>query len=186
MHIRQSNYFTALLGATILLLTACAALLGPRDVEIPIARLQASLDKRFPLSQRPMELIDIRLTRPQLSLQPNTNRVSVAMDATVAPLFTQRVWRGSFTLSGVLQLDLAKNSVVLAQPAIEKIALDGISKTVADQVARAAGVLASQIVQDLPLYRFTPEDFRYGGSNFLPTRIATKTSALVVTFEPVK
>jgi hypothetical protein len=178
--------FVAFVGAAAFLLVGCAGLLGPREVEIPLARLQASLDKKFPLSQRPMELIDIRLSRPQLSLQPQTNRVSVAMDAAVAPLFTQRIWRGSFTLSGVLQLDPIKHDVVLTQPVIEKIALDGISQSVADQVARAAGMLASQLVKDLPLYHFNPDEFRYGGSNFLPTRIVTKSSGLVVTFEPIK
>lgn len=165
---------------------ACTGLLGPRDVEIPLQRLQASLDRKFPLTQHPLNLIDIRLSNPRLALQPDTDRMTATLDASVAPAFTKRIWRGTFTLSGTLELDAARHAVLLAQPQIDNIALDGVDPVVAEQVARAAGVLAAQILRDSPLYTFGPDDFRYGGSRFMPTRIVTKASGLVVTFEPAR
>lgn len=167
-------------------LTACAGLLGPREVEVPLQRLQASLDRKFPLTQHPLNLIDIRLSNPRLALQTDTNRMAATMEASVAPAYTKRIWRGTFTLSGTLELDPARRAVLLAQPHIENIALDGVDPVVAEQIARAVGVLAAQILRDSPLYIFGPDDFRYGGSSFAPTRIVTKTSGLVVTFEPVR
>jgi hypothetical protein len=181
---RWLSLAVALIAAAVL--GGCLGLLGPRSVEIPLQRLQASLDKKFPLTQRPLALIDIQLSNPKLALQPNTNRMSATMDASVAPVFTSRIWRGTFTLSGLLQLDANRRAVMLAQPQIDQIALEGIDPALSAQVARGAGILAAQILRDTPLYTFGPDDFRYGGSNFVPTRITTTASGLVVTFDPAK
>lgn len=181
---RTPALVVSLITAT--LLCGCLGMFGPRSVEIPLQRLQASLDKKFPLTQRPLALIEIELSHPKLVLQPDTNRMSATMDASVAPVFTSRVWRGTFTLSGLLQLDSARRAVMLAQPQIDQIALDGIDPAVSTQVARAAGILAAQILRDTPLYTFGPDDFRYGGTNFIPTKITTTARGLVVTFDPAK
>ena len=167
-------------------LGACAGLLGPREVNVPLQKLQSGLERKFPFSAHPLELIDIRLTDPRLTLVPDTNRMSATMNASVAPAFTQRIWRGTFTLSGTLELDAARRAVMLTQPRIDNIALDGVDPQVANQVARAAGVLAAQILRDSPLYTFGPDDFSYAGTRYLPTRIVTKASGLVVTFDPVR
>lgn len=178
-------FIRRLLAITLLLcLGACAGLFGPREVSVPLSRLQNGLERKFPMSQHPLDLIDIRLSNPKLALQPDTNRLSATMNASVAPAFTKRIWRGTFTLSGTLELDQTRRAVILAQPQIDNITLDGIDPLVADQVARAAGILAGQILRESPLYTFGPEDFRAGGTNFVPTRIVTNRDGLVVTFEP--
>lgn len=179
------RYLTAIPLVTALL-GGCAGLLGPRSVEVPLQRLQASIERKFPLDQRALELIDIRLSNPRLTLQPDSNRVSATMDASVQPILTSRVWRGSFTLSGVLQLDPARRAVMLAQPHIEQITFDGLDPALAAQVARGGGLLVAQLLRDTPLYTFGAEDFRYGGSRFLPSTITTSSRGLVVTFEPEK
>ncbi|MFT5532267.1 MAG: hypothetical protein ACI802_000489 [Candidatus Paceibacteria bacterium] len=167
-------------------LGACASLLGPREVVIPLERLQSAIERKFPLSQRPMELIDIGLSNPRLTLYPEDNRISVMLDARVAPVFTRRVWHGNFVLSGVLQLDAQRRTVLVVQPRIDRIALDGIDPVLAGQVAQAAGALAGNILQNMPLYSFAADDLRYGGSTFVPVSITTQATALVVTFAPAK
>ena len=167
-------------------LGACASLPGPRDVVIPLARLQSAAERKFPLSQRPMDLIDIRLSNPRVALYPEDNRISVTLDARVAPAFTRRVWQGNFVLSGTLQLDAQQRSIVVVQPRIDRIALDGIDPVLATQVALAAGALAGNILQDMPLVSFASEDLHYGGSTFIPVSIATQAAALVVTFAATK
>ena len=187
LHHVQGNWLKKVaLGLVVTLLGACAGLLGPRTVEIPLQRLQASLERKFPMSQRPLQLIDIQLSNPRLALLADSNRMSAMMDATVAPRFTSRTWRGSVTLSGMLQLDPARRAVLLVQPKIDQMTLDGIDPAISAQVARAADILAAQILRDTPLYTFGPDDFHYGGSNFLPTKLVTTSSGLSVTFAPAK
>jgi hypothetical protein len=110
------------------------------------------------------------------------------MDASIAPPFMAKPWKGSFTLSGMLALDPARRAVVLADPRMENFALDGVDtgSGYTKQIARIGGLLAEQILKDTPLYTFGPDDFRYAGTSFLPSKITTKSNGLVVTFEPAR
>ncbi|MBI1891693.1 MAG: DUF1439 domain-containing protein [Burkholderiales bacterium] len=172
--------------AAAFLLSACAGLLGPREVEIPLSALQASLERRFPLNNRFLEIFDIRVTSPRLALQPDTGRVTTTLDAAIAPPFLRNAWRGKLVFSGVLSIDPARRAVVLFDPRVENVDFDGVDPAYSRQVTRIGSLLAEQIIRDIPLYTFQPENFRYAGVNFLPTKINTKPNALVVTFEPAK
>jgi hypothetical protein len=172
--------------AATLLLTSCAAMLGPRDVELPLSQLQESLNRKFPFNSRFFELFDIYVSNPRLAIQPETNRIITSMDASVAPPFLQRAWKGSFTLSGMLALDPARRAVVLADPRLEDFALDGLDPAYSRRVTQIGALLAEQLLRDLPLYTFGEKDFRYAGTRFLPTRITARPGGLVVTFEPAR
>jgi hypothetical protein len=175
-----------LLLSLTLLLGSCAALLGPRDVELPLWQLQESLNRKFPFNSRYLELFDIYVSNPRLALQPETNRIVTTIDASVAPPFLNKAWKGSFTLSGVLALDPARRAVVLADPRMEQFFLDGLDPAYSRQVTRIGALLAEQILRDVPLYTFSDQEFRYGGTTFLPSKITTRPGSLVVTFEPAK
>ena len=82
--------FPALRRTVILLcslLVACASLLGTQEREIPLIVLQQSLQKKFPFNHRYLELFDMTVSNPVLSLQPDTNRVATTLDARIAPPF---------------------------------------------------------------------------------------------------
>ncbi|HEY0843938.1 MAG TPA: DUF1439 domain-containing protein [Noviherbaspirillum sp.] len=169
-----------------LVLSSCATMLGPRDVEIPLVRLQESLSNRFPFNNRILELLDIRITNPRLSLQPDTNRVLTTMDAAVAPPFMNRSWNGNLAISGQLRVDPSRNALVLAEPRVESFNISGLDPLYANQIGKVGSLVAEQLLKDVPLYTFRPEDFRYAGTAFNPTKITTRANALVVTFEPAK
>jgi hypothetical protein len=182
---RVLRYFLTL-ASLAMLLAGCASLLGPRNVEISVDRLQQAVASRFPFNNRYLELIDVRVTNPRVSLQPNTNRILTTMDASVAPPFIGKSWNGNLAISGQLRVDTVRSALVLSEPRVESLNIDGMDTRFATYFTRIAGVLAEQLIQDMPVYTFRPEEFRYGGVNFLPTKISTGTSSLVVTFEPAK
>lgn len=169
-----------------LVLAACAGMLGPREVDVPLSKLQASLEKRFPFNSRYLELFDIQLSSPRLSLQPNSNRVLTSFDAAIAPAWLKRSWQGNFALSGVLAVDPAKNAVILTDPRVETLNINGLDDKYARQLTKISGLLAEEVFRGPPLYIFQPDDFRYAGTSFFPTKINTQSNGLVVTFEPVK
>lgn len=169
-----------------LFLASCATLLGPREVEIPLARLQEAIASRFPFNNRFLELIDIRVTNPRVALQPDSNRILTSMDASVAPPFMSRSWNGNLAVSGQLRFDPARNALVLGEPRVETFNIGGLDPLYANQITRVGSLLAEQLLKDIPLYTFRPEDLRYGGTTFSPTRITTRSNGLVVTFEPAR
>lgn len=168
------------------LLSSCATLLGPREMEIPLARLQESISSRFPFNNRYLELLDVRVTNPRVTLQPGSNRILTSMDTSIAPPFIRKSWNGNFAVSGQLKFDTARNALVLAEPRVEQFTVSGLDPLYANQIARIGGLLAEQLLKDVPLYTFRPEDLRYAGATFIPTGITTRPDALVVSFEPAR
>ena len=178
------------LGAIVLLacgvLASCASLVGPRQIDIPLYKLQAGIDRRFPVNNRALELFDIQLSRPQLTLLAGTDRVALTMDAYVAPPFIKQSWSGSLALSGRLYVDAARGAVFMTDPHVDKFVIDGVDEARQRQLGKVANVLMSKVIADVPVYSFRLEDLRYAGVQFVPTRIATTPEALVVTVEPVR
>jgi hypothetical protein len=167
-------------------LASCATFSGPRQVDIPLSRLQAGLDRRFPIDNRMLEMFNVRLSRPQLSMLPEADRVGLTMEAEIAPPFLKHAFNGSVAFSGRLYVDPSRSAVFMTEARVDRFDLDGIDASASRQFANIANVVMEDVVRDVPVYSFRMEDLRYAGVQFVPTRIATTGSGLVVTLEPVK
>ncbi|WP_025915987.1 DUF1439 domain-containing protein [Herminiimonas sp. CN] len=179
-------YARLLMLATAVILSACAGLLGPREVEFSQDKLQQSLARHFPLNKRYLALFDIDVSNPTLTLQPQSNRILTTMDASIAPPFAKNAWKGRFAISGGLRFDPARNAIVLTDPRMESIELDGVDAAVSRQVSKLGRVLAEEILNGATLYALQPNDLRYAGSRFVPGNIVVKSNSLLVALEPVK
>lgn len=165
---------------------ACASLVGPFDTEVPLPNLQQALQKKFPFNNRYLELFDITVSNPQLSLQADTGRLITSLDARIAPAFLNKVWQGKLLLSGALKIDMARNAVVLTEPRVENLTLDAASSGAANKLSKLGVQLAEDLLSNTVIYTFKPEHLSVGGMRFAPTKITTRANALVVSFEPVK
>lgn len=165
------------------LLASCSSLIGPRQVELPLHKLQAGLDKRFPVNERLLELFDVQLTRPQLAIQPEDDRVALAVEASVAPPFA-RAWTGNIAFSGRLYVDPGRAAVMMAEPRVDSLRLG--NPEAERHLTRVANGLIETVARDMPVYTFEQKDLRYAGVQFVPTRIQTTRTGLVVTLEPAK
>lgn len=168
------------------MLASCATFMGPRQVEIPMWKLQAGLDRRFPVDNRMLELFDVNLSRPQLALLPQDNRVGLSMQAEIAPFFLRRAYSGAVAFSGQLYVDPYRGGVFMADARVDRFDIDGVDPNTSRQLTKVANVLMDKVVRDVPVYSFRMEDLRYGGVQFVPTRIDTTANSLLVTLEPVK
>jgi hypothetical protein len=176
-------------GAPLLLaglLGACASLIGPRQVDLPQERLQHSMERRFPLHQRALGILDVELSNPQLTILDQNDRVSLSLDANVAPLLARQSWNGSMAISGRLAVDRARNAVYLTDAHVDRFVFDGLDEGRQHQVASIANLLSEKVVREMPIYTFRPEDLRYAGMQFALTGIGTKPGALVATMEPAQ
>lgn len=177
-------FFIAALAA--LVLSACASLIGPREVVLPLDKMQAAIERKFPLDQRYLGMFDVRFSSPRLSLQPESRRVVSSIDVRIAPSLLGQARNGSLVMSGVLQLSADRNAVLMTEPRVERFSLEGLDPRVSDKLAELGGSVAQKLLRDLPLYTFRPEDLRHAGMRFVPTEISTRADALVVTFVPAK
>jgi hypothetical protein len=168
------------------LLASCASMVGPREVKLPLYKLQAGMERRFPLDNRMLELFDVHLSRPQLALLPERDRVALTVQAEVAPSFLGKSWSASLALSGRLYVDPSRHGIFMADPRVDQLELGGAGGSYQRQLTKIADLVLDEVVRDLPLYSFRMEDLRYAGVQFVPTRITTRSDALVITLEPAK
>lgn len=169
------------------LLASCASVLGPRDVEVSQQRLQTSLERKFPLHQRVLELFEVTLTQPQVQVVPELDRVALTLDAALQNRFgggTPRL--GRLTLSGRLALDAPHHALLLRDTRIDSFSLDGMDSGRQSQLTAVANVLLDRVASGITVYTFQPDDLRRAGVQFAPTRIVTRPRAVVVTLEPVR
>ncbi|NRR30631.1 DUF1439 domain-containing protein [Oxalobacteraceae bacterium] len=168
------------------LLSSCASIIGPRQIEVPLAKLQQNLDKRFPQHHRVLAVFELELSHPALTIPGNNDRVALALDTSVTPLLARQSWNGVMGISGRLQIDLQRNAVFLADARIDRFAFDGLDEGRQRQITGVGNLLSDKMLKDVPVYSFKPDELRYAGVQFVPTRIATTPTALVLTLEPVK
>ena len=182
--VRRLLALTSLMWLT--LLSGCASLLPPQEIEIPLSRLQQSIQKKFPYAERYFGLLDVTLSNPVLSTQPAADRMLIALDAQVLPPLVKSPWQGELLISGSLRIDPARRAVLLAEPRLENIKLDAATGTYTSRLARLGTQLAEDLIGETVLYTFAPDAFVVAGKRFVPTGITTRKDSLVVSFEPAK
>lgn len=184
--IRPMLKSTAIAAVACAVLASCSTLIGPRDVNVSLAKMQQGLERRFPIDKRVLSVLDVKLTQPQLSLQPERERVALSVDASVMPPFIRQTWRGNLAMSGRLVLDVQRNAVYLSEASVDKVSIDGMDESQQRQFAKVASLVADQLMHETPIYTFKPDELRYAGVQFVPTHLRTTGNGLTVTFEPVK
>jgi hypothetical protein len=188
--LRFPRQFHQLLVLTSLMLltflSGCASLLPPQEIEIPLSRLQQSIQKKFPYTERYFGLLDVTLSNPVLSTQPAADRMLIAVDAQVLPPLVKTPWQGELLVSGSLRIDPVRRAVLLTEPRLENIKLDAATGSYTSRLARLGTQLAQDLIGETVLYTFAPDAFVVAGKRFVPTGITTRKDSLVVSFEPAR
>lgn len=183
---RAAGWTAACLSACLsaFLLAACASLIGPREIDLPQERMQQSLERRFPLHQRVLGVFELELSHPQLAILDQNERVALSLDVKVAPLLARQSWSGSLAISGRLAVDRQRNAVYLRDAHVDRFAFNDMDEGRQRQLASAANLLSEQVIKDVPVYSFRPDDLRYAGVQFVLTNIATRPGKLVASIAP--
>ena len=179
-----------LLGAALLLpLAACQSVLpGPRHIEISETRLLQLMAQRFPLRQRHLGLLDVTLDQPRLRLMPQEDRIGTELNYRVAtPLPGLPAMAGVMGLSYGLRFEASDRTLRLTQVRLERLGVDGLSASQADQVRQLAGsLLAGELLQEMVVHQLKPEDLdAVGRRGYRPGALKVVPGGLRIVLEPV-
>jgi hypothetical protein len=159
-----------------LLLSSCATLAPPQ--------LQDLVGRHFATAQTYLGLLDIKLTAPRVSLQPETNRVLTTLDVSVDAPLIGKPWKGAAGISGRLRFDQASSTILLEEPRAESFKVDGVPAGYADSVNKIGGWLTEQVLKGFSVYKLKPEDLRFDNVNYAPSELKVKPGELVITLVP--
>jgi hypothetical protein len=169
-----------------LILCSCATLLPPqpREFKLSEAQLQDLVGRHFATAQKYLGVLDIRMTAPRVSLQPESNRVLTMLDVALDAPLIGRPLKGAVSISGRLRFDQAANAILLEEPRADSFKVDGVPAIYADKVNLVGGWLSEQVLKGFTVYKLKPEDLRFENVNYSPAEFKVKPGELVIGLVP--
>jgi hypothetical protein len=180
--------FGALLVAlVVMLLAACAGLGGPKVVTIGEAELAALVEKQFPFDRRMLEVIDVRVGAPRLTLLPERNRLGTELQVEMSDRIFGRALSGRVALDYALRYDAPTQSVRLADVRVGALQFDGATGTLAAASRGLGPLLVEKLLEDAAIYRFKPEQLqdRLGG-RVEPGAVTVTSRGVEITLQPAR
>ena len=173
----------AMVGAV--LLAGCAALMGPRDIEVSQAQLQQAVERRFPIERRYLELLDVTVAAPRVLLRPEVNRLATEFEVLVSDRVFHGQHRGTISLNYGLRFEPSDNSVRLTNVRIDRFDIDGAPALLRQQLDRLGVQLAEQTLNERPVYTLRPKDVEaVQGRGYRPGEIRVTSAGVVITLLP--
>lgn len=93
------------------LFSACATLLPPpKTISVTEVRLAQMIASQFPFNSEMLEVLDVVVSTPRISLDPTNNRINTSLDINVAGnnllgLFTDKQYKGALDMSYGLRFE---------------------------------------------------------------------------------
>jgi hypothetical protein len=106
------------------------------------------------------------------------------MDASIGSQLLANTATGKASLSGLLKFDAARNAVILDQPAVDEIQLDGANSEWNGMLQQVTKEMGSKWLNQLVLYEVKPEELVYGGTHYQPTDLRITSDEVLVTLKP--
>jgi hypothetical protein len=143
--------------------------------------LQSGVKTRFPRNLRYLDMFEVRLSNPELALDPAANRIITKVDARVSsPLLLAAPIDGVLTINSGLKYDAAARAVRLDRPVVERVDVAGVPAAYAQQMNEIGNAVAAQVLADYPLYTFKPEELQLNGQRFEPGAITVTADGIKV------
>lgn len=143
---------TALLG--------CAHMLGARTVLITKEELTAKIAKPFPVTNRIMDLLDVKAQAPRLQFLPLDNRVATEFDLNATERLMGQTYQGTIGVSFGLRYEPKDLTLRLTNVKVDQINLAGLPAAAKRYLTRLGAWIAEDKLQDYPVHQFKPEDLR--------------------------
>jgi len=175
-----------LAAAGLLTLGGCAGLLTPTSWTVPEAELQRLLARDFPQQRRVLELIDVDIGLPALTLLPATNRVSTTTTISARERLFGGRWRGQLSVEAGLRWVAEDNSVRLTDVRVTGLApADG--SPLPPQSRAIASALAEAALQQRTLYRVPADRLaRLREHGVEPASLDVTGQGLVIGLKPLQ
>lgn len=166
-------------------MNACT-LMGDRTVNISEAQLQKKLNERLSVPISLLKIFDVNLSNSTVRFDTKTGRMMTSLDTSLTSILTNKVLAGKLDISGKLRFDAATNSIVLDDPKVESLNLDGLGSKYGEFFNLIAQKLGGEMLNGLPLYTVKPEDLTIGSTQYNPKDLQITDKGLQVTLSPVR
>ena len=185
--------------ALLVLMTAVAALLSacalqppaPKTILVSEAQLAQLISSQFPFSSDMLEVLDVDVSTPRITLDPINNRINTSFDLGVAGngivgLLTKKSYSGGIDLSYGLRFEPKDGSVRLSDVRVHQLKIEGTPAALRRPIEKLGAPLAQKLLKDYMLYKLRPEDLQATqGWGYAPGAFRIVPEGLAITLDPV-
>ncbi len=141
-------------------LAACAGWMGPRTIDIPREDLQAKLSQKFPISKQVLGYLDVTASRPQLTMLPQSGRISAQVDFKIDDTMFRKLHEGWVQASFGLRYEPLDQTVRLDQVTLDEVSLPTLPSYFLDSLKRLGNQVARDNLQGYVIKQLKPEDLQ--------------------------
>lgn len=134
--------------------------MGPRTVDISREELQSKLARKFPMTQRVLNMFDVTASLPRLDMIADTNRVAAAFDLRAKDTYYGRDYLGNVAVSFGLRYEPKDLTLRILGLNVDRIHIEGMPQGFQQMLLDLGNKLAREHLQDYPIHQFKPEDLR--------------------------
>lgn len=173
-----------LLSSLLLLLSACAS--GPRTISISESELQSRITEELSVPTTLLRIFDVNLSNPVIRLDGDAQRLHARIDTRISNPLTHKSLQGMISISGKLGFDAASNTVMLSESRVEKLDIQGmeLDDKHNELLNLLAAKLGAELLSNVPLHTFKPDDLKIGNRRYLPTDFRIVGHDLKITLSP--
>ena len=149
-----------IIAASGLTLAGCAVLDRDGTVTLSEREINRLIERRFPIERRLLEVFDVSVSAPRVSLLPDRNRLAALLDLQARERILGSQWGGRLDFDSQLRWEASDQSLRLHQVRVQDLALGagagglGAARSVAERLGAA---VAERMLEDLSLYTLPPE-----------------------------
>lgn len=182
----------SILAVVCLLLSACALQPpAPKSVTVSEQQLAQAITSQFPFGSTMLEVLDVVVSTPRITLDPATNRINTSFDLTVAPnsllgLLIDKTYKGGIDMSYGLRFEPSDNSVRMTDVRVSRLTMEGTPDKLKRPLEKLGPSLAQRVLKDFSLYRLRPEDLLAAeGYGYKPGVFSVVPGGLSIMLDPV-
>ncbi len=169
-------------AAVVCFLAGLAWILYGREftLRIPEEKIQAELNRMFPIEKNHLLVFTLRYTNPRVRLEQGSDRVQAGLDAETLFKVNDRSFSGSATVSGGLRYEGSTGSFFLTDSRVERISITGFPEKYMDSLNGLASLLLRHPLDQKPVYRLNEGDVKQGLAMLVLKRVHVKDRCLEV------
>jgi hypothetical protein len=170
----------------VLLLAGCATVLGPRTIVISEGELQGLIAKRFPFSNRLLDVLDVDVSLPRVSLRRDTERIAVQLQVRTNDRLLRQPYAGTLALTCGVRFEPKDNTVRLTDVRVERFDIDGAPPNVQRVLSPIGQIVTEQLLEGRVIYTLRPKDLdAVEGRGYRPGGIRVTSRGVEITLEPI-
>jgi hypothetical protein len=138
-------------------LASCAGLGGPPTVTLSASDIERLVQRQFPIDRRMLDVFDVTLNAPRISLLPERNRVAAVVKVQARSILVRGSWQGQLTLDSALRWEPSDQTVRLNQVRVQDLAIEDATALSRSAAERMGAAMAERLLEDFALYTLPAE-----------------------------